>query len=420
MSIKKIVDTIEVDNTEKVYYLTEDIMKIVSKFVIKEKLILYGGYALNMILPENKKIYRNRTPADYDCYSYNAKKHAIMLANILKKKKYRFLKVRMAIHENTYKVFVGAINILDLTLIDKNIYNIFLKIHQKELSTKYFKYYKNKYIIVPICILIRNFYYELARPKESYYRWEKIDKRLKLFNTVFNKNKYIKSKKNLKSNKYFKHSQDITKCKKKLLNYFKKYKTPIIGMYALKFIKNIKNNNCCNFSKYTYIFQILSFDYEKDCKNILHIIKQNINLNKYRLKIIDKSDTSSAVDIVKYRYRIQLIDSNNNLVNLIEIIKVQNNCFSIQKINNYIIGSYDTIICFIYSQYIAFLIAKYINPKRVNTALENLELDFLYYENLLKNLSSSKRYKTKCYGKELSIHNIYKKNWYKKMSILKY
>ena len=56
-----------------------------------------------------------------------------------------------------------------------------------------------------------------------------------------------------------------------------------------------------NFTKYTYIFQILSFNYEKDCKNILHIVKKDIDLNKYKLNVIDKSDTSSAVDIVKYR-----------------------------------------------------------------------------------------------------------------------
>lgn len=415
MSLKNIIDKLEIDDIKKNFFLTKDIMEEVANFVKKEKLILYGGYALNMILPKNKKIYRYHTPADYDCYSYNPKKHAIKLAKILKKKKYRFLKVRMAVHENTYKVFVGMISIIDLTLIDKHTYNIFLKIHKNELLTKYFKYYKNNYIIAPISLLIKNLYYELARPKESYYRWEKIDYRLKLLT-----NNIISNKNNIKSKKYIKYPNDIMICKKNLLKYFKKKKLPIIGMYALKFIKNIKNNNCCNNSEYSYLFQILSINYKTDCKNILNIIKKNINLKKYRLNIINKTNTSSYIDILKNRYRIQLIDNNKNkLINLIEITKVKDNCFSVQNINNYKIGSYDTILCFLYSRYITFLIGKYINPKRVNNSLMDINNDILKYENILKNIKSRDRYKMKCFGNELSIHKIYKKNWGKKMSLLK-
>ena len=415
MSLKNIIDKLEINDIKKNYFLTKDIMEEVGNFVKREKLILYGGYALNMILPQNEKIYRYHTPADYDCYSYNPKKHAIMLAKILKKKKYRFLKVRMAVHENTYKVFVGMISIIDLTLIDKNTYNIFLKIHKNELLTKYFKYYKNNYIIAPISLLIRNLYYELARPKESYYRWEKIDHRLKLLN-----NNIINNKNNIKSKKYIKYPDDIMRCKKNLLKYFKRKKLPIIGMYALKFIKNIKNNNCCNNSEYSYLFQILSINYKTDCKNILNIIKKNINLKKYKLNIINKTNTSSYIDIVKNRYRIQLINNDNNkLINLIEITKVKDNCFSVQNINNYKIGSYDTILCFLYSRYITFLIGKYINPRRVNNALMDIKNDILKYENILKNIKSRYRYKMKCFGSELSIHKIYKKNWGKKMSLLK-
>lgn len=416
MSLKNIVDKLEINDIKKNFFLTKDIMELVSKFVKKQKLILYGGYALNMLLPNNKKIYKYHTPADYDCYSYNPKKHAIELAKILKKKKYRFLKVRMAVHENTYKVYVGMISIIDLTLIDNDTYNIFLKIHKDELSTKHFKYYKNNYIIAPISLLIRNLYYELARPKESYYRWEKIHYRLKLL-----VNNIIKQKSNRKSKKYIKYPDDIMICKKNLLKYFKKKNLPIIGMYALKFIKNIKNNNCCNNTEYSYLFQILSINYKKDCKNILNIIRKHINLKKYKLNIINKTNTSSLVDIVKNRYRIQLINNNTNkLINLIEITKVKDNCFSVQNINNYTIGSFDTILCFLYSRYIAFLTGKYINPTRVNNALMDINDDILKYENILKRMKSRNRYKIKCFGNELSIHKIYKKNWRKKMSLLKF
>lgn len=66
------------------------------------------------------------------------------------------------------------------------------------------------------------------------------------------------------------------------------------------------------------------------------------------------------------------------------------------------------------------LIGKYINPSRKNNALENIQKNINYYENILKNVKTSKRYKIKCYGAELTKSDIYEKNWYKKLSLLKY
>lgn len=413
MSIKHFVDKIELNELKKDYYKTFDIMNIISNYVKKHNLILYGGYAINLILPENKKIYKKHTQADFDCYSYNAKENALNLARFFKKKKYKYIKVKIAKHEDTYKVFIGKINIIDITLIDKKIYKILLEIHNDELNKDNLKYYKETFKLVPYFLLKRNLYYELAKPLGSYYRWEKVDKRLKLLNTLNKTNKY----KNLS---FIKIPNNLIKCKEKLLNYMKNYKTPIIGTYALKLIKNIKDNNCCRLNNYDYLFQILSKKYNKTCREIVNIIKNNIDLKYYKLLIIAKTNTSSSIDILKFRYRIQLLDPDNNLINLIEIIKVKDNCYSIQKIKGYNVGSYDTILCFLYSHYITMLIGKYINPSRKNNALENIQKNINYYENILKNVKTSKRYKIKCYGAELTKSDIYEKNWYKKLSLLKY
>jgi len=420
MSIKKIVQKIELKNVKKEFFLAKEMMETVSEYIIKNNLILYGGYALNLILPEKKKIYKKHTYADYDCYSHNAKQHAFDLAKIFKKKKYSFIKVKIAKHENTYKLYIGRINIIDITSINKNIYNILLQIHSKELSTNYFDNYKYKYKIVPMFLLKRNFYYELARPNGSYFRWEKIHERLKLYNTVYNKKANKGKKKVLNNKKFTKIPNDIKKCKTNLLKYIKKNKTPIVGTYALKLIQNIKDNDCCRLNKYEYIFEILSNNYNRNCKDIFNIVKKYINLNNYKLIVLPKTKTSSSIDILKFRYRIQLIDKNKNFINLIEIIKVKNNCFSIQKIKNYNVGSYDTILCFLYSQYITFLIGKYINPLRKNNALNDIDYDIRYYEKLLKKVKTSDRYKIKCYGRELTREKIYEENWFKKLSLLKY
>ena len=71
------------------------IFEVVEKFIKTKKLILYGGYALNLILPQNNKIYKDYTQADFDCYSYLLKKDAIQLAKKLKKLKYKLIKVKL-------------------------------------------------------------------------------------------------------------------------------------------------------------------------------------------------------------------------------------------------------------------------------------------------------------------------------------
>ena len=136
-NIKNIVDNIEIQKLKNEMQNNKKIFEVVEKFIKTKKLILYGGYALNLILPQNNKIYKDYTQADFDCYSYSAKKDAIQLAKKLKKLKYKLIKVKLAKHENTFKLYVGTLNVLDITQLDKKIFDIFIKIHNYENITIY-------------------------------------------------------------------------------------------------------------------------------------------------------------------------------------------------------------------------------------------------------------------------------------------
>ena len=57
-NLEKIIEGIEINNLKKNFYKNEKLFKLVEKFIKKNKLILYGGYALNLILPKNKKFYK--------------------------------------------------------------------------------------------------------------------------------------------------------------------------------------------------------------------------------------------------------------------------------------------------------------------------------------------------------------------------
>lgn len=415
MSIKKFVEYIEVNKLKKDYVKNIKLFNEIEKFVKKKNFILYGGFALNLILPESYKIYKEYTLADIDCYSYDAKNDAILIANILKKKKYSMIKVKLAKHENTYKVFVGSTSVLDITHLDKNLYNIFIKIHNYEKHNGLLKYYNNNYYIVPLYLLKRDMHYELSRPEGSYFRWEKIESRLKLLNkTHFTLESNIIRRGNCikyRDKNFFKINHDLFKCLKMLLKYIKDNKTPIIDNYALKFINKIEDKNCCKLNNYANNIIILSKNYNKNCKDIVKIIKKSINRKKYDIIILKKNLEYENIDILKDRFRIVIHDKKENKrFSLISIIKVKADCFSTQQINGYTIGTIDTILCFLYSYYLTYLFTKYRNYRH-NSVLQDTQEYIDIYEKILKKINVSNRYKVECFGKELSKDDIYKKNW---------
>ena len=194
---------------------------------------------------------------------------------------------------------------------------------------------------------------------------------------------------------------------KNILNYIKDSKNPIIDSFALKIYKKLKLNCCGRINDLSKYITILSTNYEQTKNEIVKIIKDCV-LKNHRIDInnfVDKEDT-----LYTY-YDINIInDDDNTIFNLINIINVKNECFSINNVNNYTLGSIDTILYFLYTTYIYNTI--YIK----NTALSNEKLYYINeYENYIKeNLNNNilKRLKSNCYGKinyEEEIREIWKK-----------
>ena len=70
-SISKIVKEIEIKKLKELYDEFNEVINLISKFIIKKKLILYGGFVINLILPNKYKFYKEYTINDYDCFSKN-------------------------------------------------------------------------------------------------------------------------------------------------------------------------------------------------------------------------------------------------------------------------------------------------------------------------------------------------------------
>jgi hypothetical protein len=149
------------------------IIKILENFLIKKKLICYGGTAINNILPKFAQFYNHEFEVpDYDFYSPNALKDAKELADIYHKAGYLEVEAKAGVHFGTYKVFVDFIPIADITFLEVRL---FKEIAKESISVAGIRY-------APPNFLRMNMYLELSRPAGDVSRWEKVLKRLTLLN----------------------------------------------------------------------------------------------------------------------------------------------------------------------------------------------------------------------------------------------
>lgn len=403
-SIDKIVKNIEIMKLKELYNEYNDIILLISKFIIRKRLILYGGFVINLILPKNNRFYKEYTINDYDCYSKNPVQDAFELANEIKKYGFKYIKIKRAIHKNTYKVSVFGKQFFDITLLNSSVFTQLSK--YININNKNLKYYKDKYKIIPIEIIKQNLYYELARPLQSGFRWEKIYKRLELVN------KFYSTEKNYKILKCIPIQDAYLIAIKYILEYVKINKIPIIDSYSIKLYKNLEL--CCyRLSNTSICITIIVNNIAEIYKDIKNIIISYINSSKYKMKIIIKP--INFINLYRqYDIRIYNIE-NNEMFNLLRIIEIKNQCFSTTIKNNYTVGSIDTCLYFLYYNYVN---NKIYYKNNVET-LENIYY-INQYENLILDfntkLTATKRLQANCYG-EINYETELKEMWNKRLTL---
>ena len=152
---------------------TKKMISLVEEFISKHKCIVYGGTAVNNILPKEDQFYNyNYELPDYDFFSPNAFKLATTLANLYVKHGFKDVEAKSGVHKGTYKVYVNFIGIADITYIHPDIYE----------SLKKSSILKHSILYAPVNFLRQSMFLEMSSPTGDVSRWEKIFTRLKLLN----------------------------------------------------------------------------------------------------------------------------------------------------------------------------------------------------------------------------------------------
>lgn len=112
-------EQLEAANFQKYHHLFE----MAIDFLKTQNVLLYGGYAINELMPANDKIYKKNSLPDIDVFSVFPSQVAKGLVKMFKDKGIELTNFSEALHEGTYKVFVQGIQIVDITGMSKRAFD---------------------------------------------------------------------------------------------------------------------------------------------------------------------------------------------------------------------------------------------------------------------------------------------------------
>ena len=165
--LRQAVDSAEQKQGKQIVQTPEvqKIIGIVEDFIQKKKLIVYGGTAINNILPKTDQFYNfDYEIPDYDFFSKNALEDAKELADIYVKKGFKIVEAKAGVHFGTFKVFVNNIGIADVTQLHDLIFDTLSKTAILKKNIHY----------CPANFLRQSMYLELSLPDGDVTRWQKV------------------------------------------------------------------------------------------------------------------------------------------------------------------------------------------------------------------------------------------------------
>ena len=145
-------------------------------FLSRKKALLYGGTALNLLLPSALKFYDPYELPDIDVLSPYAKQLATDMVRYYKKNGHQAVSFTEALHEGTYKVFADGIQVADITQCSSTTYETLLQacVRSKKWKIK----------IVPPLYLRMTLHKILSQPNDI-HRWENFYDRLQKYYQTF-------------------------------------------------------------------------------------------------------------------------------------------------------------------------------------------------------------------------------------------
>jgi len=169
--IDKIAEQKQNEIDKEQYGKYSPIFDIVYKILKKQPVLLYGGMAINEMLPKKLKIYKENVLPDIDVFCTNPEKIAKRIVGFLQKNGHPISSYGDALHEGTYKIYVDGLQVIDITSVSPATF--------KSLSHKSMRTSTGIKIVNPQFIRM-SLHMMLSQPNDA-HRWHKVFERLILF-----------------------------------------------------------------------------------------------------------------------------------------------------------------------------------------------------------------------------------------------
>jgi hypothetical protein len=101
------------------YQKYHGLFDIAIRHLRKQDVMLYGGFAINELMPRKDKIYEKFTLPDIDVFSVRSLKVAQDMVRDFRERGHELSNYTEALHPGTYKVFVEGVQVADITGISK-------------------------------------------------------------------------------------------------------------------------------------------------------------------------------------------------------------------------------------------------------------------------------------------------------------
>lgn len=261
------------ENYEPTFQEISKVYKSIIKYIKKNKLLVYGGFAQNTLIKnKNPKdvfymeidgVYYNWPDiADIEIYSPTPIEDVVGLTEHLFAENFKYISSSEAAHGGTYKIFINYLPYVDITYIPPNIYNNIMKINIDDIQ-----------LIHPhfmLCDALRI----LTDPYTSYWRLDKTINRFQKILTYYP----IDESQNDKEIQFM----DLNKNTQNILDFIRHKiihdsKLIVIGFYAFNYYVK-KYSDKYIIPEFPY-YELISTDYIVDNKNILTILKNEYKNN---------------------------------------------------------------------------------------------------------------------------------------------
>ena len=394
-NLKDIIEDEEVKDSRKKIDKFENLFDIMKGFFKKRKIILYGGTAMNMHLPKEHKIYTDDDFPDFDCFSCCPKKDAEDLSNLFAKNNYKYIEIKYAMHDGTYKIYVDFEPICDITKISKKNHDILFK--QASLIDGYY--------VTSIRHLKSASYLELAIPKSSLFRWQKVVTRIKLMENEFRNNK---SSFSMKSLQFISFNDKVNNCVKDMTSYAIENNLVLAGNTAIQYYLSDDNSvetepTSFMLTNSSGVFQCLSDDMKTTVDKLKKCVEKH-NFKNIQVKE-EQHDFITPYTKIYVTYFDDKYTFERIKLNLCTVYSANEHCYSyVKKSDKRIVSIFFLLHIMYYSLYVKEEDIDRVNIKNIiNTLIKKINVD---------------HFKTECYGTEVSLNEIRRKRWDEKKPVV--